>query len=64
MPWNSIESAPRDGQAILAVDQGPTPVIIFWCDWLEAHWQPLGQAWREVSPTHWMPLPEPPKPHT
>ena len=62
MSWKPIETAPRDGQAILATARGHTPIVVYWCDWLEAHWQPLGHAWREVAPTHWMPLPQPPAP--
>jgi len=62
MSWNPIETAPRDGEAILATARGHTPIVVYWCDWLEAHWQPLGQVWREVAPTHWMPLPQPPAP--
>ena len=59
MDWQPIETAPKDGYAILAWVSG----------WRRAHivyWD--GEEWVGVTglsklkvPTHWMPLPEPPK---
>ena len=55
-----MESAPRDGREILALVEGRLPMVVFWSDWLEGHWQPLGQSWREAAPMLWAPLPPPP----
>lgn len=61
MIWRSMESAPRDGREILALIEGRVPMVVFWSDWLEDHWQPLGQSWRETTPLLWAPLPPPPQ---
>lgn len=57
MIWQDMESAPRDGREILALVEDQRPMVVFWSEWLEGHWQPLGQPWRETSPTRWAPLP-------
>lgn len=57
MIWQDMESAPRDGREILALVEDRRPMVVFWSEWLEGHWQPLGQPWREASPTRWAPLP-------
>lgn len=72
MEWQDIESAPRDGRAILAYDagHGRTPdelsvVIVSWLGddadfpWLENSGM---QSFGAGILTHWMPLPAPPKP--
>jgi hypothetical protein len=64
--WQKIETAPKDGTWILGHGDGPAisqcPYIISWdCD------ENLRESWMEiyseqaVTPTHWQPLPEPPK---
>ncbi len=61
MEWQPIESAPRDGTLILAVEKGG-PILIEW----ESGGRNEG-FWRDqdhyvhTEATHWMPLPEPPK---
>ncbi|KQW68106.1 hypothetical protein ASE17_06505 [Phenylobacterium sp. Root77] len=60
MIWQSMENAPQDGREILALVEGATPMVVYWSEWLEGHWQPLGHPWRETSPTRWAPLPPPP----
>lgn len=63
MTWQPIESAPRDGTALLVFSDSRA---------FEAHWvdEPRNSnggfwfsipAWKSVSPTHWTPLPQPPK---
>lgn len=67
MEWQPIETAPKDGSAILIY----TPHFYFGAGVYLAWW---GEEWWEVCTegqtlhpystsraTHWMPLPEPPK---
>lgn len=61
--WQPIETAPKDGKSILVVNG----------NWIvTAHWHRSQQCWAscgptyerlpwDEQPTHWMPLPEPPK---
>lgn len=75
--WQPIETAPKDGTWVLlcngATDEDredddfgkilrSRPVTAFWDkgDWVFSHWD---GAWRSCysCPTHWMPLPQPPK---
>lgn len=58
MEWQPIETAPKDGTQILLGKVGGSMIVGFW----------NGYAWDDgdfdsnVSwPSHWMPLPEPPK---
>ena len=59
MTWKQIKSAPRDGENILLTD-GAT-IFLAYCNGDE----PWRDAWDGdtilFTPTHWMPLPEPPK---
>ena len=74
MKWQPIETAPKDGTEILLLiplDWQSSTIIEprigkgryvatgwFTCEgWLNR----LGQWVNEETPTHWMPLPEPPK---
>ena len=52
--WQPIETAPRDGAEILGYHQSLGVWIVSW-DSDEEGFSPGFQ------PTHWMPLPEPPK---
>lgn len=63
MKWEPIETAPRDGTWILGwrksnvfID-GVQTVMAF--DDVEDHW--VDGCFEVDPPTHWMPLPEPPK---
>lgn len=61
--WQPIETAPKDGTQFLGWDQGYF-IVVYWeiDDDVEED-----QCWRIsysgdlMFPTHWMPLPEPPK---
>ena len=62
MEWQQIETAPRDGSN-----------LILWCDGVTVgSWSANVHPWNDGNwwidgmqvtgnPTHWMPLPEPPK---
>lgn len=59
--WRPIETAPKDGSAIL------TPEGITWWhkeSWMSGRWECCGNgdAFTFMGPTHWMPLPAPPAP--
>ena len=57
MEWQPIETAPRDGQAILAWDENETWEIAYR---QRGKWR-YGPKGYSFNPTHWMPLPDPPK---
>lgn len=73
--WMPIETAPRDGVAVLLCVAGYQPAVGSWtergweyqskCDFAEpAHWDAWLAAASRWEPTHWMPLPQPPQvPH-
>lgn len=72
--WQPIATAPRDGNPIIVIgfsDNARIPVTVFWSvaedGWcfddgencyLRADYQYA--AMKVYSPTHWMPLPQPP----
>lgn len=61
--WQPIKTAPNDGKNILVFGGYFTEVTI---------WRAEGEWWNYMLktnatvpiPTHWMPLPAPPQPHT
>ena len=71
MNWKPIETAPKTGESILAYfpleglsSRFPRRCIVYWSD-SQRDWIFSGRAASGYSegynPTHWMPLPEPPK---
>lgn len=67
--WQPIDTAPKDGSDVLA--WGPRwkqPDYIHfrnggWCEWVgldTGEWEPITFS-ESFLPTHWMPIPEPPK---
>lgn len=63
--WRSIETAPHDYTWVLGFDanDGETGMIIFerhhgWEDDCECYWTDGMRRW---TPTHWMPIPDPPE---
>lgn len=73
--WQPIETAPKDGTEIIAVDVDaliPTPFVVCWGYgmWIvggDTVFKFAAEGFMGVhdicyiAPTHWMPLPEPPK---
>ena len=68
--WQPIETAPKDGTPILAWPcgdgwGGKFPYVVQWVPPNEHHdglWrEAAGEQYDDFDPTHWMPLPEPPK---
>ena len=67
MSWQPIETAPRDGTRVLIScvgECGTEWMYVAWCKGIR--WRLIerkDRSYIEVNdqPTHWMPLPEPPK---
>lgn len=60
--WQPIETAPKDGTRVLLHSPDThlyTPVLGTWVETKE-RWEEWG-GYYPCNPTHWMPLPEPPK---
>jgi len=60
--WRPIEEAPKDGTKILVTSRLTGPEIVFFqadCWWKQLPSE-VFPAWTQF-PTHWMPLPSPPK---
>lgn len=59
MEWQPIETAPKDGACVLITGEG----LVRECRSFRDDWgDPVYSEWFfEATPTHWMPLPEPPK---
>ena len=61
MDWQPIETAPKDGTQCLGFvpsyyqGKGGCALVL----WLNGQWMD-GKAWA-CKPTHWMPLPPPPR---
>ena len=61
--WNPIETAPKDGTWLLIYESIGVNTKWSACDiahWSDDQWANGGDY--PVRPTHWMPLPESPKP--
>jgi hypothetical protein len=66
--WQPIETAPRDGRQLLAIDADSQMVVAEWrvlpdgtCFWEIGHSRVPGHYWRLGNQlTHWQPLPPPP----
>jgi hypothetical protein len=63
MNWQKIETAPKDGTPILVYDKDwfdfmGHQIVVYWLE--DFGWR-SGCDQCPDDPTHWMPLPEPPK---
>lgn len=56
--WRTIESAPKDEMILLVWKREAGQWSIRIGRWVLDTWASRGE---EISPTHWQPLPEPPK---
>jgi hypothetical protein len=70
MQWQPIETAPRDGSSVIigcagkGSGEGVYATEPGWKGWPEPGWYWVGEdadLARPIEPTHWMPLPPPPK---
>lgn len=68
--WQDIESAPKDGTVLLLADGEMVLRGSFKEDylteemgWFDEHWDDYstGSTYTPLNPTHWQPLPQPPK---
>ena len=62
--WQPIETAPKDGTVVLIYSpaDGVMSSHLHWGNWQGMVWRSVGHVDFERSkPTHWMPLPAPPK---
>ena len=60
MNWQPIETAPKDTMKTVLLHTPEGEQLGWWCERLERHLTCEGkELWSD--PTHWMPLPEPPK---
>ena len=71
--WQTIESAPKDGTYFLAIElfqrvvydddggEKSSPEDYQVVRWSKKGWVSFGLIFSSFEPTHWMPLPPPPK---
>jgi len=59
--WKPIETAPKDGTFILVAVPGEVAIHIMLVWWLDGWCLDMTNTPIVGNPTHWMPLPEPPK---
>lgn len=62
--WKPISTAPKDGTLIFALNEHDFTRAPwrYECMWNGVCWyHGYGDSWPVRPPTHWMPLPEPPK---
>jgi hypothetical protein len=63
MTWYSIETAPKDTPILLFCPENSIHIGECWTNYTEDDNPPfyMNLEIGEIYPTHWMPLPEPPK---
>ena len=59
--WQPIETAPKDGTFILVAVSGDFALHIMLVWWIDGWCWDMTNTPIVGEPTHWMPLPEPPK---
>lgn len=59
--WQPIETAPKDGTEIIAIDDRGEYFVAFWHEASEGWYFGLfDEVDGKIKPTHWMPLPAAP----
>lgn len=62
MGWQPIETAPKNDDILVFVPQSKECFVAWWSKkervWL---WFDVGNQMHYCTPSHWMPLPKPPK---
>jgi len=60
--WQSIDTAPKNGNHILVIDNEGLIDRCFWHQYRDSGcWENFSMDFELLNLTHWMPLPEPPK---
>ena len=65
MSWRKIKSAPKDGSRVAVLDMSTEHFAFYGTGFfndITGKWDIDAETWMEFTPTHWFPLPEPPKP--
>lgn len=55
------ERLPEYSGCYLVADSGSVTEAYYGKEWADGHWTDPGEMYMTYHPTHWMPLPEPPK---
>lgn len=61
MKWQPIETAPKDTMKAILLYSPEGEQIGFWCERFDQYLTVDGGEMLWDDPTHWMPLPAPPK---
>jgi len=61
MTWQKIETAPRDGSIFLGHDAREGVYVSYYLRPLQTFFLLTPAGWLACRPTHWQPLPEPPR---
>lgn len=60
-PWQPIETAPKDGTILFALDELHMRPWRYECEWNGVQWyHGFGDGWPAANPTHWMQIPSAP----
>jgi hypothetical protein len=59
--WLPIDSAPKDGTEVLVITKELGALVMFWDMYHPNAMWSTGLGVARLKPTHWMPLPAPPK---
>ena len=59
--WRPIETAPKDGEIVLLFTRGRFMFLGWWNMGIKLWYSGRPLAFDLEQPTHWMPLPAPPK---
>lgn len=63
MEWQPIETAPKDGTPVILLREGKS-VVAYWGGQYGSRWcmdEWIAAYGLDQHPTHWLPLPDPPR---